>query len=82
MKKAKREEAWYNENAVKAGLVVTDSESEDELDKWEKVSRFFFSLYKTNMICVCVCVCTDLTNRWTDMVLLYSVPSHWPCEGL
>ena len=61
MKKAKREEAWYNENAVKAGLVVTDSESEDELDKWEKVSRFFFSLYKTNMICVCVC--TDLTNR-------------------
>ena len=50
------------------------------------ISKKTQSLYKSNRICVCVFNCLsvpkDLCNRWNDMVLLYSVPSHRSWENL
>ena len=31
---------------------------------------------------VCVCVLIDLTNRWSEIFILYSVASQWSCDGL
>ncbi len=45
-----------------------------------KTNRVCKSLYKSNRMSVSFCMCVylpnDLSNRWTEMVLFYSVASH------
>ena len=44
------------------------------MDKISMAKNIF--LYKSNMMVICLCcVSTDLDNRWTNMVLLYSETS-------
>ena len=40
----KKEKDWFTDFARKAELVVTDSESEDDIDTWERVSILLFKL--------------------------------------